>query len=255
MVQRRLGRTGLTVSVIGLGTTKFGRNTDVKYPAPFELPGSRDIEEILETALALGVNLIDTAPAYGTSEERLGRALKNSRERWVLCTKCGESYRNGRSTYDFTSAALIASVDESLRRLKTDYIDLLLLHSDGRDLDILQNSSGVEALLGLKAEGKVRAAGISAKTSAGIAAAVPLLDVVMAPFNAAEPALGAALAAAHDHGTGVIAIKTLSSGRLHPTASVQFIAARSFIDSMVVGTINPDHLREVVAAVEQAVEK
>ena len=73
MVQRPLGSSGLIVGPIGLGTTKLGRNTDVKYPLPFELPSTREVEELLEAALELGVNLIDTAPAYGESELRLGR--------------------------------------------------------------------------------------------------------------------------------------------------------------------------------------
>ena len=72
MVPRPLGRTGIKVSPIGLGTTKLGRNTDVKYPKPFELPSDKQVGELLEAAFALGVNLIDTAPAYGESETRLG---------------------------------------------------------------------------------------------------------------------------------------------------------------------------------------
>jgi aryl-alcohol dehydrogenase-like predicted oxidoreductase len=250
MVQRRLGSTGLAVSPIGLGTTKLGRNTDVKYPAPFELPSDKQVEELLEAALELGVNLIDTAPAYGESESRLGRFLAAQRARWVLCTKCGEDYQRGRSTYDFSAAALSRSVDISLQRLRTDYVDVLLLHSDGRDLEILKRSDAVESLGRLKAGGKARAVGISAKTPEGITAALPLLDVVMAPFSARDRSLEPALARAHDQGVGTLAIKGLFSGHLEPAGAIQFVVRRSFVDSLIVGTINKEHLRNAVAAAE-----
>ena len=73
---RSLGATGLRVSPLGLGTVKFGRNRGVKYPRTFELPTDRAILNLLETAWESGINLLDTAPAYGASEERLGRLLK-----------------------------------------------------------------------------------------------------------------------------------------------------------------------------------
>jgi aryl-alcohol dehydrogenase-like predicted oxidoreductase len=251
MVQRRLGNTGLTVGPIGLGTAKLGRNTDVKYPAPFELPSNRQVEELLRAALDLGVNLVDTAPAYGDSERRLGRFIAAQRNRWVLCTKCGENYQNGRSTYDFSAGALSRSVDESLRRLQTDYIDVLLLHSHGRDLEILQQSDAVEALLRMKAAGKARAVGISAKTREGIAAAVSALDVVMAPFSQRDAALEPALATARQRGLGILAIKGLFSGHLDAAAAFGFVLRQPFIDSLVVGTINPAHLREAVGFAEK----
>jgi aryl-alcohol dehydrogenase-like predicted oxidoreductase len=251
MVQRRLGNTGLVVGPIGLGTTKLGRNTDVKYPEPFELPSDKQVQVLLQAALDSGVNFIDTAPAYGESEGRLGRFIASQRKHWVLCTKCGETYRNGRSIYDFSAAALRGSVEASLRRLQTDYVDVLLLHSDGRDLDILQRSDAVETLMRLKASGKARAVGISVKTSAGIAAAVPVLEVVMAPFSERDPALASALAAARDQGLGTIAIKGLFSGHLEASAAIAFVLRQPFIDSLILGTINVEHLRDAVAMAEK----
>jgi aryl-alcohol dehydrogenase-like predicted oxidoreductase len=251
MVQRRLGNTGLAVSPIGLGTAKLGRNTDVKYPAPFELPSDKQLEELLQAALDWGVNLVDTAPAYGESERRLGRFIAAQRNRWVLCTKCGENYQNGHSTYDFSAGALSRSLDESLRRLQTDYIDVLLLHSNGRDLEILQQSDAVETLLRMRAGGKARAVGISAKTTEGIAAAVPALDVVMAPFSERDAALEPALVAAQQRGLGILAIKGLFSGHLEAAAAIEFVLCQPFIDSLIVGTINVAHLREAVAIAEK----
>ena len=183
MVPRPLGRTGIKVSPIGLGTTKLGRNTDVKYPKPFELPSDEQAGELLEAAFALGVNLIDTAPAYGGSETKLGPFVAQHRNRLVLCTKCGEKYEQGRSTYDFSASAVVASAEESLRRLRTECLDILLVHSDARDAEILTQTDALEGLARLKKSGKVRAIGISARTAAGIAEAARTLDVIMAPFS------------------------------------------------------------------------
>jgi aryl-alcohol dehydrogenase-like predicted oxidoreductase len=253
MVQRCLGNTELTVSPIGLGTTKLGRNTDVKYPVPFDLPSAKEVEELLQAALDLGVNLIDTAPAYGESERRLSAFVASKRLRWVLCTKCGEQYENGRSVYDFSRKALTRSVDASLQRLKTDYLDILLLHSDGRDKEILIHTDAVETLMDIKATGKARAIGISAKTVDGIAAAAPSLDVIMAPFSEREPSLAQALSTAHAQGLGVLAIKGLFSGHLDAGAAIEFVLRQPFVDSLTVGTINPAHLRAAVAAAEKVV--
>ena len=247
MVPRRLGNTGLFTSPISLGTTKLGRNTQVKYPQPFELPSDQRVEELLAATLELGVNVIDTAPSYGDSELRLGPFVAAHRERIVLCTKCGERYENGRSIYDFSPRAIDKSVDESLRRLRTDHIDILLLHSDGRDVEILTQTAALDALARLKSAGKAGAVGISAKTAAGILAARAALDVVMAPFSQQDPSLAEALGKAHDAGLGVMAIKVLASGYLEPAKAFDFVLRQPFIDSLVVGTIDPKHLREAVA--------
>lgn len=247
MVPRRLGNTGLCASPISLGTTKLGRNTLVKYPQPFELPSDQRVEELLAATLELGVNVIDTAPSYGDSELRLGLFVAAHRARIVLCTKCGERYENGRSMYDFSPRAIGKSVDESLQRLRTDHIDILLLHSDGRDVEILTQTEALDALARLKSTGKAVAVGISAKTAAGILAARETLDVVMAPFSQQDQSLADALGEAHDAGLGVMAIKVLASGYLEPAKAIDFALRQPFIDSLVVGTIDPEHLRQAVA--------
>ncbi|HEY2986096.1 MAG TPA: aldo/keto reductase [Candidatus Binatia bacterium] len=250
MVPRKLGRTDLFVSPIGLGTTKLGRNTDVKYPERFALPPDEQLNDLLETSLELGINLIDTAPAYGESEQRLGPFIASNRHRMVLCTKCGEQYQDGRSTYDFSAAGIVASVEDSLKRLRTDHLDILLLHSHGRDVEILNQTEAVEALGRLKQSGKARAVGISAKTEAGIARACETLDIVMAPFSQRENSLGEALEKAHARGVGVLAIKGLFSGHLEARAAIEFVLQQPFIDALIVGTINPEHLREAAAIVQ-----
>jgi aryl-alcohol dehydrogenase-like predicted oxidoreductase len=247
MVFRQLGKTGILVSRIGLGTVKIGRNQAVKYPLPFQLPSDGQLKELLDGALALGVNLIDTSPAYGESETRLAPFIEEHRNRMVLCTKSGEVFEHGKSKYDFSPDAILASATSSMRRLKVDALDILLLHSDGRDRENIL--SALAALSKLKTDGKVRAVGISAKTEEGILCAVQKnLDVVMAPFSLTNQSLGPALASAHKAGLGVIAIKGLQSGFLSARfeKAVPFVLDQPFIDSLVIGTINPDHLEMVV---------
>jgi len=250
MVRRQLGRSGFAVAPIALGTTKFGRNTDVKYPASFALPSAQQIAELFESALKLGVHLIDTAPAYGESEQRLGALVEKHRDEIVLCGKCGESYTNGRSFYDFSATAIIASVEASLGRLKTDHIDILLLHSDGRDVEILTQTDALEGLGQLKRSGKIGAMGISAKTPTGIREAARSCDIVMAPFSQVEPALANALTEAHDQGLGVLAIKGLFSGHLEARPAIEFVLSQPFIDALVIGTLNPAHLELAVEIAE-----
>jgi aryl-alcohol dehydrogenase-like predicted oxidoreductase len=239
------------VSPIALGTTKLGRNTDVKYPKRFALPSDKQVHDLLQSCLSLDVNLIDTAPAYGDSEQRLGPFVAANRDRLVICTKCGEQYRSGASIYDFSATAITASIEQSLRRLKTDYVDIVLLHSNGQDVELLTQTDALQALAHLKKAGKTRAAGISAKTAAGIIEASRTLDVVMAPFSRTDSSLAEALKEAHDRGLGVLAIKGLSSGHLEARPAIEFVLSQPFIDALVLGTITPAHLSEAVVVVEQ----
>lgn len=254
LVLRELGRTGLKVSRIGLGTVKLGRNTGVRYPAPFELPSDDQVRSLLESAVALGINFIDTAPAYGTSEERLKPFVTSRRDGIILSTKCGEEFDGTSSRHDFSGPGLTASLDRSLERLGVPFVDLLLLHSDGGDERILQSAETLDALKAAKRSGKVRAVGLSAKTARGIELARGRVDAVMAPYGIGNESLGEALSRAAGGGVGIIAIKALGAGHAAtgPDAvrrAVRFVLSAPFVDALVVGTLNPVHLRDIVAAV------
>ncbi|MEK7469566.1 MAG: aldo/keto reductase [Planctomycetota bacterium] len=251
MVPRALGKTGLRVAPVGLGTVKLGRNFDVKYPKEFELPTDAEVAALLARALELGVNLFDTAPAYGSSELRLAPFVKAHRNEIVLATKCGEIFAKQSSKWDFRRAPLEDQIAQSLKRLGTDHVDLLLLHSDGRDEEILTKTDAVATLIDAKKRGQARAVGLSAKTDAGIRGCIGLLDIVMAPFNQADQSLGSALEGAHRAGLGVLAIKAIEQGRAtDPAAAVAFVASRPFVDAVVLGTLNPSHLAAAVKAVD-----
>lgn len=269
MELRPLGKTGLKVSAIGLGTVKLGRNTGVKYPERFELPSDERCAALLEKAAGLGITVLDTARAYGTSEERLGKLMKEGaargigRDRWVIVTKAGERYEGGESRYDFSAGAVRRSVEESLRALRTDRVEVVLLHcgwraegaagrgDDKRELEILENAETVGALEELKRTGKARVIGASTRTIAGGLAAVEsgVYDVVMVTYNARAAAEIAVIEAAERAGVGVLVKKALMSGHIgsatggDPAAeSVRFALRPTGVGSVIVGTISPAHL-------------
>ncbi|HVZ93065.1 MAG TPA: aldo/keto reductase [Phycisphaerales bacterium] len=252
MVPRRpLGRTGITVSALGLGTVKLGRRAGVKYPHAFEIPDDATAARLLDTAHGLGINLLDTAPAYGIAEERLGKLLAGQRDRWVLGTKAGEEFSEAtdESRFDFSAAAVTASIEGSLKRLGTDRLDIVLLHSDGRDTEIIERSGALDALAALKAAGKVRAIGISSKTREGAMLAIERCDVVMVAYSETERGDERAIAEAHRRGVGVLVKKSLASGHApDPSAAIRFALANSGVSSVIVGTINESHLRSNASA-------
>jgi aryl-alcohol dehydrogenase-like predicted oxidoreductase len=120
MDYRQLGRAGVRVSVIGLGTNRFG--TD-------KLPQA-EVNKVLDAALELGINFIDTANTYvrGRSEETLGQALKGRRDRFVLATKAGLPIGEGPNDRGASRYHIVQAVEISLRRLQTDHIDLYYAH-------------------------------------------------------------------------------------------------------------------------------
>jgi aryl-alcohol dehydrogenase-like predicted oxidoreductase len=99
---RTIPGTDLHVSAIGLGTVKLGRDQGVKYPDAFTIPDDAAVTRLLDQARDSGINLLDTASAYGNSEQRLGKLLAN-RQDWIIATKTGEEFENGVSRFDFSA--------------------------------------------------------------------------------------------------------------------------------------------------------
>ncbi|MBN3562415.1 aldo/keto reductase [Aliamphritea spongicola] len=263
LIKTRLAGTDLDISPVGLGTVKIGRDQGVKYPNGFTIPDDRQVTDLLALCRDLGINLIDTAPAYGTSETRLGPLLRGQRDHWVICSKAGEEFDNttGESAYIFTPEHIRSSVERSLRRLETDYIDILLIHSDGNDMQIINEFGALDVLNDLKAEGKIRAGGMSGKTVEGGIETLKRSDCAMVTYNLNQPDEAPVLDYAHQHHKGILIKKALASGHLclnegeDPVqASFNFIFRHPGVHSAIVGTINPDHLQKNVAAVKRAIE-
>lgn len=251
---RPLGQTGIEVSALGLGTVKLGRDEGVKYPDRFTIPDDRAARALLHQALDLGINLIDTAPAYGNSEERLGQLIPRAdRERWVICSKVGEEFVNGESHFDFSAQHTRDSVLRSLRRLNTNHIEMVLIHSDGHDLDVLRDRGALDSLRSLQQSGEIGAYGISTKTVEGGELAALECDLVMLTYNLGWRTEEPVLEACARQGKGTLIKKALASGHLADTedpvaASMALVLGHPATGSAVVGTINPEHLAANVAA-------
>lgn len=251
MEMRPLGATGISVSLLGLGTVKLGRNQGVKYPQAFDLPDDKAVVLLLETARELGINLLDTAPAYGRSEQRLGQLRPGRREDWVIATKAGEYFENGVSRFDFSALSIRASVENSLRLLRTDYLDAVLLHSDGLDEAGDRFLPAAEELARLKQQGLIRATGFSGKTVAGGDRLLPHVDVLMATWNPTYTEEAPLIARAAAQGRGVLIKKALASGHAtSPAAALKAAATLPGTCSIVVGTLSPANLRANAAALQ-----
>ncbi len=225
--RRALGRTGLTVSPIGFGAFKIGRNEGIKYAEGYELPDDDACGRLLHAVLDLGIDLIDTAPAYGISESRIGRHLATRREEFTLSTKAGETFENGVGRYDFSTASIDASIDRSLDRLRTDHLDVVFVHSDGRDREIIESGDAIDALVSRRDRGDILAVGFSGKTVEGHLAAIAtgVIDCLMVEYHELDPHQLPVLEAAAAAGVGVVVKKGLASGRLAPVQAIPFCLA------------------------------
>ena len=249
MQRRPLGQTGLLVTPLGFGAFKIGRNEKVKYPQPYDLPDDAAVERLLNGVLDAGINLIDTAPAYGISEERIGKFISQRRSEFVLSTKVGERFVNGESSFDFTGLGVRASVADSLKKLRTEVLDILFVHSNGDDLTIQQQTDVVPTLQKLKHLGYLRAIGFSGKTPAGAAAALDWADVVMVEYHLNDTSHADVIAVAASRGVGIVVKKGLASGHLPPAEALRFVLANPHVASVIVGGLSLEHLRANAAAV------
>jgi len=252
MELRALGKTGLRVSPIGLGTTKLGRTEQLKYPGSFELPSDAQITRLLETARGFGVNLIDTAPAYGTSEERLGGLLAK-RDDWVIVTKAGEEFRDGRSHFDFSPAAIRSSVERSLGRLRTDWLDVVLVHTSDDDASVVRDSAALDTLCELREAGMIRAIGASTKSVEAGLLALERSNVVMLALNSDDQSQVPVIEAAREAGVGVLIKKPLRSGHdANPSQALADAVRVPGVASVIVGTIDAGHCADNCRTVERA---
>ena len=257
MNTRELGQTGIQVSPLGLGTVKFGRDQQVKYPWSFNIPDDQQVRELLFLSRELGINLLDTAPAYGNSEERLGQLLSN-RQDWVIVSKVGEAFENGQSRFDFSAKITRATIENTLKNLKTDYLDVVLVHSDGNDNKIISQEDAIETLETLKQQGLIRAIGMSTKTTEGGIWTVEHMDVVMATRNASDHTDDAVLDRALALNKGVVIKKGLQSGHADSKAggagieeAINYVFSHRAVSCLIAGTINPEHLTQNARLVEQ----
>ena len=173
MEKRRLGRTGLRVSVLGFGGSEIG----------YEGVSQATVDRLLGSALDAGLNVVDTAECYDNSEELIGAALGARRKDCLIFTKCGHA--GGWSRSDWRVAPLLASIERSLKRLRTDRVDLIQLHSCG--LDVLKRGEAIKALQTARDRGLVRFIGYSGDGAAArYAVECGAFDTLQTSVNVAE---------------------------------------------------------------------
>ncbi|MGE3314822.1 MAG: aldo/keto reductase [Planctomycetaceae bacterium] len=248
MPLRPLGRTGLHASPIGFGAFKIGRNEKTKYPTAYDLPDDSAVDSLLNGVLDLGINLIDTAPAYGISEERIGRTISRRRGEFVLSTKVGETFIDGESCYDFSRKGVEVSLNRSLERLRTDVLDLVFIHSNGNDLGVLNETDVVEVLSEYRDRGAIRGIGLSGKTVEGARASFEWADAVMVEYHVNDLSHAEVIREAAERGIAVIVKKGLASGHLPAADAIRFVLSNRGVSSLVVGGLNLDHIRANLAA-------
>ena len=170
MNYRRLGRTNLQVSEISLGTVELGMDYGIPVQGEQRRPSEADAARTLNCALDSGVNLIDTARAYGNSEAIIGRALKSRRDEYILATKIAALSWEGYTGVEL-QGHVEASITESLRSLRTDVIDLLYIHNATPEL--IQHGEIVEIMQRAQEVGYARFIGT---TTYGEAAPLAVLE-------------------------------------------------------------------------------
>ena len=169
MEKRKFGKTGIEVSVLGFGAMHLG-NVDVD---------DAYAEKMLNKVLDLGITLIDTARSYGKSEEQIGKFLSHRRSEFILSTKVGYDVE---MQPDWTYGAVTGGIDQALRLLQTDYIDIVHLHSCS--LDMLERGDVIRGLEQGKKDGKVRFIAYSGENDAlKYAVSTGRFDSVQASVN------------------------------------------------------------------------
>ena len=197
--QRRLGRTDMMASVLGFGGSEIG----------YQQVSARTVERLLGGALDAGLNVIDTAECYDDSESLIGRAVGSRRREFHLFTKCGHGQGWGRA--DWRPPAILASIERSLKRLATDHVDLVQLHSCS--LEHLKKGDAIAALEQARERGFTRYVGYSGDGEAArYAVECGRFDALQTSVSVADQeAIELTLPLAAARGVGVIAKRPLAN--------------------------------------------
>jgi hypothetical protein len=274
MEKRKLGKTDLTVSRLGVGLSEIGS---------LSLGEAATAARVLNTALDKGVNFFDTAACYGNSEALVGRTLSARRDEFVLSTKAGHAvgdYRGRSWTFD----TVRDSIERSLRRLQIDYLDIVHLHSCS--VEVLERGDVIRALQEAKQAGKTRYIGYSGDNEAAAwAVNSGLFDTLETSYNVVDQRARTRLfSRASAQGMGIIAKRPIANGawgaprspsgyaaeyyrraeimlREGPISgapddrillALGFALAHGAVDTAITGTSDPEHMQANIRSVEEA---
>lgn len=265
--KRQLGRTGLQVTTLGYGAMELRG-----------APRGRDITDeqanrILNAVLDAGINFVDTSIDYGVAEGRIGKFISGRRSEYYLATKCGcQLEGNGPGGHVFTPENIRAGIEQSLRRMKTDYVDLLQFHASPSRKE-LEEHGGLQTVLDLQKEGKVRFIGMSG-TIPNLQEHIEMgvFDEFQIPYSALQREHETLIEEASKAGAGIVIRGGAAKGGpgkeegnfwekwqevgiddlLGDMSRMEFILRFTYshpdLDTTIVGTVNPDHLNENINA-------
>jgi hypothetical protein len=274
MEQSRLGNTGIEVSRLGAGLAEIG--------SQLTLAEEKHASQILNLALDSGINFLDTAACYGISEELIGRTVAHRRDEYILATKAGHIAGDYQGP-SWTAETVRHSIERSLRRLQTDHLDLVQLHSCS--VEILERGEVIEALLDAKQAGKTRFIGYSGDNDAARwAVEHEVFDTLQTSFNLVDQQARKELfPLAREKGMGIIAKRPIANaawGResspsfyaneYHRRAQILedmgpvpgdpgnpivlalgFVLAHEAVNTAIVGTSDRDHMQANIRWVEE----
>ncbi len=244
---RTLGSTGMNVSVVGVGTWQFGGEWGRTYV-------QSEADAIFNAARDCGINLIDTAECYGdhTSERFIGESIRCDRDQWIVATKFGHHFKSNFERDNIIDpAGVVRQLEDSLRALKTDYVDLYQFHS--LDDDAFKTEALWETLQGEVQKGKIRHLGISIGSNENIwqtrQAGAVQAEVIQVVYNRLDRAPEKeVLPECQQQNLGVLARVPLASGYL----SGKYHPGAKFAANDVRGKWHTDDFREArLAEVEK----
>lgn len=266
MIKRNFGLNGIQVSAVGFGGGHIGGN---------EI-SDNEAGRLLNFAADKGINLFDSARGYGLSEERIGKYLSHRRNEIILSTKVGYGVQG---YFDWTYDIIIAGIDEALKKLKTDFIDIVHLHTCS--LQTLQQGDVIDALDKAKSEGKIKVAAYSGENDAlQYAVQSGRFGSIQTSVNVSDQRdLNNLIPEAKEKGMGVIAKRPIANAlwkfkerpygsyaeeywlrwnKMNPDFDIEpqelfirFSAFASGVDSAIIGTSNINHLKNAIDAVEK----
>jgi aryl-alcohol dehydrogenase-like predicted oxidoreductase len=276
MMKRKLGRTGLEVTQLGYGSM------GIRGPKTWGLRVVSDAEadSFLNSVLDAGINFVDTSPDYGVSEQRIGDFISSRRDEFILATKCGCVYTQHEDHLEIDHVwekdAIERNIETSLKRLQTDYIDLLQFH--GGDAETLQRAGLIEKLIEFREQGLIRFIGASSSLP-NLPGLIDLgvFDTFQIPYSCLAPAHHDLITQASESGAGIIIRGGIAQGG--PDAEIQrpalndvwtqarldellppgmeraelilrYTISHAHCHTTIVGTCNPSHLRQNLPAIE-----
>jgi len=235
MEYRILGKTNLKISRMGFGGI------------PIQRIDAHGTKVLMQQLLDAGVNYIDTAKAYTVSESYLGEALEDIREHFVIATK----------SMARTKDAMAADVEDSLKKLRTDYIDLYQVHNPNMQQleQVIAPGGALEALQEARAAGKIGHIGITVHSKELFEKALSLdwVETIMFPYNIVETQGEALIRQCTQKRIGFIAMKPLAGGAIeNATLALRFITANPDVTVVIPGMAEPSELTQNLAAVSDS---